>query len=63
MMVAIIVEFNVSCNVGAGQLSDRVPLYFSRITLQTAIRIVIRAIRITIYDPYGRKVVCPMVIF
>ena len=39
--MAILVEFNVSCNVGAGQLNDRVPPYVYRITLQAAIRITI----------------------
>ena len=57
--MAILVEFNVSCNVGAGQLSDRVPPYVYRITLQAAIRTLIRAKR----RLYGRKVVYPMVIF
>ena len=42
MMVAILVEFNVSCNVGSGQLNDHVPPYVYRITLQAAIRISIR---------------------
>ena len=59
MMVAIMVEFNVTCNVGTGQLSGHVPPYVYRITLQAAIRIAIRANR----RLYGRKVVCPMVIF
>ena len=53
MMVGILVEFNVSCNVGAGQLNGRVPPYVNRITLQAAIRIAIRANRCL----YGRKVV------
>ena len=53
MMVGILVEFNVSCNVGAGQLNGRVPSYVNRITLQAAIRIAIRANRCL----YGRKVV------
>ena len=30
--MAILVEFNVSCNIGAGQLSDRVPPYVYRMT-------------------------------
>ena len=47
-----LVEFN-------GQLSDRVPLYVYRITLKAAIMIAIRTKR----RLYGRKVVCPMVIF
>ena len=45
MMVAILLEFNVSCNVGAGQLNDHVPLHVYCITLQDAIRIAIRANR------------------
>ena len=44
-MVAILVEFNLSCNVGAGQLKDGVPPYVYRITLQVAIRIAILANR------------------
>ena len=59
MMEAILVEFNVSCNVGAGQLNDRVPPYDYCITLQAAIRIAIHAKR----RLFGRKVVCTMVIF
>ena len=42
--MAILEEFNVSCNVGAGQLSDRVPPYVYHITLQASIRISIRAV-------------------
>ena len=57
--MVIVVEFNVSCSVGAGQLSDCVPPYVNSITLQAAIRIAICAER----RLYGRKVVCPMVIY
>ena len=35
-------EFNISCNVGAGQLSNRVPPYVYYITMQASIRISIR---------------------
>ena len=35
-------EFNISCNVGAGQLSNRVPPYVYHITMQASIRITIR---------------------
>ena len=49
----------VSCNVGAGQLSDRVPPHVYHITLQAAIRIAIRSKR----RLYGQKVVSPIVIF
>ena len=59
MMVAILVEFNVSCNVGAGQHNGRVPLYVYCITLQAALRIAIRANG----RLYGRRVVCHMVVF
>ena len=59
MMVLILVEFNVSSNVGAGQLSDHVPPYVYRITLQVAMRIDIHAKR----RLYGCEVVCLIVIF
>ena len=44
-MVAILVEFNVSGNVGEGQLIDHVLPYVYRITLQASIRISNRAKR------------------
>ena len=57
-MVAILVQLNVSFNVGAGQLSDHVPPYVYQITLQASIGISICTKR----RLYGCKVVCPMVI-
>ena len=49
--MAILAEFNVSCNVEAGQLSDRGPLYVYHITLQASLRISIRT-PLTVDPPY-----------
>ena len=46
-----LVEINVSCNLGAGQLSYCVPLYVSCITMQASIRISIPPLSV----PFGRR--------